>query len=161
MALLNYTTQIKSEKTAFEVQAILARAGATDILAQYREGQPIAISFIVKTQFGSRPFRLPIDPQPVYAVLRKQWQDGKVPRRYADMGQAQRVAWRIVKDWLEAQLALIETEMVSLEQVMLPYMTVDDGKTMFEALSEQGLRLQLQAGSAPPVIEGEAVEEAG
>ncbi len=48
------------------------------------------------------------------------------------------VAWRIVKDWLEAQLALLQSRQVKLEQVMLPYMlgTGEQGEpvTVYEAL---------------------------
>jgi hypothetical protein len=74
-------------------------------------------------------------------VLRRQCSNGQVPRRYVDMAQARRVAWRITKDWLDAQLALIETEMVPLEQVMLPYMTTDSGQTVFEVLKDTQLKL--------------------
>src|SRR5438552_18436509 len=44
--------------------------------------------------------------------------------------QAVRVEWRIVKDWVEAQLALIETRMVTAQQVFLPYAIMRDGRTL-------------------------------
>jgi hypothetical protein len=142
MPLLNYTTTIKPERTAGEIQGKLAKAGASKILTEYaRDGYPTGLSFIIDTQFGPRPFKLPVVAEPVYSVLRKQHASGQVPRRYVDMAQARRVAWRITKDWLDAQLALIETEMVPLEQVMLPYMTTDSGQTVFEALKETQLKL--------------------
>jgi hypothetical protein len=46
--------------------------------------------------------------------------------------QAIRTAWRIVKDWTEAQLAIIETRMVKTEQVFLPYAIMRDNKTLYE-----------------------------
>jgi hypothetical protein len=46
--------------------------------------------------------------------------------------QAVRTAWRIVKDWTEAQLAIIETRMVTTEQVFLPYAVMRGGKTLYE-----------------------------
>jgi hypothetical protein len=156
MPLLNYTTTIKPERTAGEIQGKLAKAGASKILIEYgRDGYPTGLSFIIDTQFGPRPFKLPVVAEPVYAVLRKQYSNGQVPKRYVDMAQARRVAWRITKDWLDAQLALIETEMVPLEQVMLPYMTTDTGKTVFEALKDS--QLKLPAGSDPHVIEATEV----
>ena len=39
------------------------------------------------------------------------------------------MAWRVMKDWIAAQLALAETKMVQLDEIMLPYMHVDDGGT--------------------------------
>lgn len=46
--------------------------------------------------------------------------------------QAVRTAWRIVKDWVEAQMALQETQMVTTAQVFLPYMIMPNGKTVSE-----------------------------
>jgi len=65
----------------------------------------------------------------------------KVQARYATPEHAERVAWRIVKDWLEAQLAIIRTEMATLDQVMLPYMRADDGRTVYELYRDQALAL--------------------
>lgn len=45
--------------------------------------------------------------------------------------QAARVAWRIAKDWLEAQAALIDAQLASLDEVMLPYMVDAAGQTMY------------------------------
>ena len=65
----------------------------------------------------------------------------KIEAKLKTLEQAQRVAWRIVKDWLEAQLAIIETEMVTLDQVMLPYMQGDNGQTVYELYRDQQLAL--------------------
>ena len=55
--------------------------------------------------------------------------------------QAERVAWRIVKDWLTAQLAILETEMVDVGQVFLPYFVGRNGQTLYEAYSTGQLQL--------------------
>ena len=44
--------------------------------------------------------------------------------------QAVRTAWRIVKDWVEAQMALVETQMVTTRDVFLPYAVMRDGRTL-------------------------------
>ena len=36
--------------------------------------------------------------------------------------QAIRTSWRILKDWVEAQMALLETGMVTMDEIFLPYM---------------------------------------
>ena len=144
MALLNYTTKIAAERTAAEIQGLLGKAGASAIMLEYGEGLPTALRFRIATGFGPQAFMLPISVEPVYKVLLRQSTYGsknKIPRSYATMDQARRVAWRIVKDWIEAQLAIIETEMVSLEQVMLPYMQTDKGVSFYEMVKEQQLAL--------------------
>jgi hypothetical protein len=128
MPLPNYTTQIDVLKTAAEVQTILARSGATGVAMQYVEGRPTAVAFIAPTPFGPREFTLPVHVDKVLMVLRRQ----RVQPKYQTPEQAERIAWRIVKDWIEAQLAIIDTEMVTIDQVMLPYMRTHDGKTVFE-----------------------------
>lgn len=55
--------------------------------------------------------------------------------------QAERTAWRTVKDWLEAQMALMKTRQVAFEQVFLPYAIVDGDRTMFEVYRDRQLSL--------------------
>src|ERR1022692_3406009 len=110
MGLLNYTTSISGEKTVGEIQSSRARAGAMSVLHDYdQQGNVESMSFKIQTQFGMIAYRLPSNIPAVAKVLEKQARAGKIPRRYIDdQAQASRVAWRILKDWMEAQLALIE-----------------------------------------------------
>lgn len=137
-ALLNYTTSISAEKTVSEIQGQLARAGARQILHEYdAAGNVSALSFKIHTQFGEVAFQLPANIAAVEAILKQQSRAGRVPKRLADYSQATRVGWRILKDWIEAQVALIQTGMVTMEQVMLPFAQNQTGKTVYEALCEK------------------------
>lgn len=138
MALLNYTTTIEAAKTVSEIHRILAKHGARAILTNYNdEGHIESLSFQVDTPSGRLGIRLPIDPDAVLKVLTQQNRLGKVPNRYANHAQAVRVAWRIVKDWVEAQMAILETEMVKMEQIFLPYVLADDGRTLYEVMVDR------------------------
>lgn len=138
MPLLNYTTTIDVGKSVGEVTAMLAKAGADQVLTQYRAGEAIGLAFTLPTSTGPRQYRLPVDPDPVLRVLRKE----RVQPRYQSTEHAARVAWRITKDWIEAQLAIIATGMVSNDQVFLPYMLVDGGEqTVFDRYRAQQLEL--------------------
>lgn len=57
------------------------------------------------------------------------------------MAQAQRTAWRIIKDCVDAQMAFIDSLMMSLEEVFLPYMIADENQTVFEKYQNQQLLL--------------------
>lgn len=138
MPIKDYTTKIDAAKTAGEVQTILAKAGAVGVAMQFENGQPAAIAFTTMTPFGLREFTLPTNWQAVQRVLRKQ----RVQPAFQTDEHAKRVAWRIVKDWVEAQLAIIQTEMVTLDQVMLPYLRTDNGSTMFEEYRQHQLQLE-------------------
>lgn len=145
MPLLNYTTQVPVTRTIGQVQALLVESGARAIATNYDEvGQPTGIAFQVQTAMGMRGFALPVNARRVEAVLGR---DKRVERRYRTPEQAERVAWRIVKDWLEAQLAIIRTEMVTLDQVMLPYMQAEiGGRTFYELYVDQQLSLEAGRG---------------
>lgn len=147
MPLKDYTTKISAAKTAGEVQTILAKAGARAVAVEYDDaGEPTALAFTARTPFGMREFTLPTNWQAVRAVLQKQ----RVTPSLQTEEHARRVAWRITKDWVEAQLAIIQTEMVTIDQVMLPYMKTDSPNgaepvTFFEAYSESQ-RLMIENG---------------
>jgi hypothetical protein len=54
------------------------------------------------------------------------------------------VAWRIIKDWTEAQLALVQAGVAELAEVFLPYAThPQTGQTFYENFIGT---LQLAAG---------------
>lgn len=137
MPLLNYTTSVPVSRTIGQVQALLVEAGARQMMTEYDDvGRPTGMAFTVNTGYGMRSFVLPVKASAVELVLRR---EGVQPR-YATPEHAERVAWRILKDWLEAQLAIIRTEMVTLDQVMLPYMS-DGGRTVYELYRDQQLAL--------------------
>jgi len=142
VALLNYTTSIEAVKTVGEIQGILAGHGAKSIKTDYsNDGQVEALSFLVLTPHGEVGIRLPIDPDAVLKVLTEQNRLGRVPKRYINRAQAVRVAWRIVKDWVQAQMAILETEMVKMEQIFLPYVITDSGRTLYEAMIDRHFQL--------------------
>jgi hypothetical protein len=134
--LLNYTTEIAAEKTVGEIQRKLAQAGASQVLHGYdREGNLSELSFKIKTQFGEMAFRLPANIEAVQGVLTRQFKSGR--SRFASREHATKVAWRILKDWIEAQLALLRTGMVTVEQAFLPYAQNSNGQTVYEVLVEK------------------------
>jgi len=133
MPLLNYTTTVGASRTAHQIVDLLARHGASQILLDYGKvrdngSEVTGLSFAIDTAHGLMRYRLPVNTSAVHAVLRG---DRQVPQRFKNLEQAERVAWRILKDWTEAQLALIATTMVTLDEVFLPYMLMAEG-TVYE-----------------------------
>ena len=135
MAILNYTTAISTEKTASEIQKKLAVAGAKAVLSEYdNDGVMYAMSF----RIGELTFLLPINIDGVHAVLRE---NQKIPKKLRSREQAARVAWRIIKNWIEAQIAIIEAGQAELPQVFLAYAQDRKGKTVYETLKQNKFKL--------------------
>ena len=144
MGLLNYSTRIPAAQTAGEVQAVLARHGARAVMIEYGDsGSAEALSFQVKHGEAILAFRLPIEPDAVFEVLKKQHTAGKLRSHQGTptREQAIRVAWRIIKDWIDAQMAILETRMVTMEQVFLPYLIMGENKTLYQAMLDKGFYL--------------------
>jgi len=144
----NYTTTIAVSKTINEIQELLVSKGAEKIMLDYSVGKPVGLMFLLKTDKGSLPVKLPARTKGVEGVFyankkpRYNWQKAE-PLTQKEKDQAERTAWRNIKDWIDAQLALIETEMVKIEEVFLPYVVMGD-QTLFERF-ESG-KLQLGTG---------------
>ncbi len=50
--------------------------------------------------------------------------------------QAYRTAWANIRDWLTAQMALLDTEQVKMAEVFLPYILSKNGDTFFEHVAK-------------------------
>src|SRR5580765_2009771 len=131
----NYTTEVPVEKTIQEIQNMLVQNGARGIALEYDEsGRVKDIFFKILLQNKELPFRLPAKPQLVYAA---QHRDAlpHVEQRYKEQweAQAERIAWRICKVWLEAQITLINLEQAKIEEIFLPYLVAGkNNETLYE-----------------------------
>ena len=136
MPIKNYTTKIDVHKTLGEIHGALAQHGAKKVMFDYDDnGRISAICFAISTPCGERGVKLPANVDACMEVLKNQ----KVK---CDREQAERVAWRIVKDWVDAQMAILETEMVAMDEVFLPYMINRNGDTLYQLYQSNQLMLE-------------------
>ena len=134
MPILNYTTQIKAEKTLMEIQQILVKNGATKIVTDYEGMNPKAVTFCLVLNGNLVGYSLPVNYKGVLSAMKR---DSKVPRKMVTEEQAIRVSWRIIKDWVEAQIAIVQAELASMPEVFLPYAITPSGNTLYKEI-EQG-----------------------
>ena len=136
----NYTTTISAAKTAGEVQALLAEHGASRIAIDYADRQPAGVIFQAK---DGQIFNLPVDAEAMHRTIRAEVRAGRlrgISQAQADsIEHARRVAWRVIKDWVDAQMTLVATQMASLDEVMLPYLQVE-GRSLYAAYQDQQMR---------------------
>jgi hypothetical protein len=147
MPIKNYTTEVAEERTVGEIMGLLAAKGARTIQVIYDDrGRPSGVSFMLLLQEMPVPFRLPCNFEGVFRAIASGYKDRLARSRYernpASHEQARRVAWRIVKDWVAAQMALVEAEQAALAQVFLPYCVMnsdgmDKAITMYDKFLDQ------------------------
>ncbi len=88
------------------------------------------------------PFAMPARIEPVYALLCKRrtgFLDNEAKARIR--AQAERVGWRQLLRWVQAQLAMIEVGMAQRAEVFMPYIQQADGRTFFEYFEAKQLAL--------------------
>ncbi len=144
MAILNYTTTIDSFKTVSEIEYILMKHNAKSIMKNY-EGETITgLSFLIDTGFQQIPIRLPVKIDECLMVLEKEKKENPQKKIKDTREQAERVAWRILKNWVEAQMALLDIQMVRFEEIFLPYIETRNGQTVYEKLEERQFLLEVE-----------------
>jgi hypothetical protein len=150
MPIKNYSTKVDANKTCGEITGLLASKGAKRVQIDYDEqSYPCAVSFVFPVYEMPVYFRLPCNLDGVLKCLKQQ---KGVPCSTQNRDQARRVGWRILKNWLEAQLAIVEAGAAQMHEVFLPYAVNNaDGKTMFALFDEQYAAKALNAAPTEEV----------
>lgn len=141
MPILNYTTKIDCYKTITEIHKHLSAHGVSKIITDNNEdGFPIGLTFCLNMKEHNKmiAFSLPCNFK---GVLNSMKSNRKVPRSLCNDQQAMRVGWRILKDWIEAQMAIVEAELATMTEVFLPYAVTNSGKTLYEYMQKDGAKL--------------------
>lgn len=156
MFLKNYTSDVPVNETIRKIENVLVRCGVSGIMKEYAgtSGEIVAITFRIETATGPLTIRLPADKRKAtealfmdYAEGEKLSDDGnhvrynarKKKRRIDFAEQGARTAWKIMQDWTEVQMSLIQLGQADTLQVFLPY--VYDGKrTYWQAIQESGFK---------------------
>jgi len=127
MGLLNYSTKVSIAKTFEHIYKSLQSHGAIGIsLGESNDG----LNFSIDTTDGYKDFYVHVDIDSALEILRQQKEAGIIKINIS-RSQAEKVAWRIIMRWIDAQLAVIETGMVKFEEAFFAYMDNGQGQTMF------------------------------
>lgn len=138
----NYTSGVPVDRTVSKIEAILVNCGASNIVKDYKENKLDAICFLViMPNTGERiAVRLPANVDAVCDAMQSQIKRPRKGTLDKLREQAARTAWKLMQDWVEVQMSLIQMHQAEFLQVFLPY--VWNGKTTFyNQLKEQGFKL--------------------
>ena len=139
MPIKNYTTRVPANQSIQEIQDALVKHGAVGFALQYdkdKSGRIGSCHFGLEIKGQTVGFALPVQWRKFQEVLKRQ----RV-RRSAAEDYVYRVSWRCIRDWVLAQLALYETDIVELPQVFLPFAVSKNGSTLYEQVQNSQLLL--------------------
>ena len=141
-------TAVVVEKTLAEIEDLLRVHNVSHVMKEYDMGRIKAVAF----KHGGVPFQLPANVEAIYQYLFDRHVDGPrwlvngrwaygTPTQQAKAeyrAQAERCAWRNVMAWVKAQLALVEIGMVTVTEVFMPYMLMDNNETLYQRMLTEG-----------------------
>jgi hypothetical protein len=135
-AIKNYTTEIPLSKTLAEIQEILSAIGLEQIALQYeKQGsgrEPSCIVFTYLFNDTLLAFKLTANVDGVHKALARK----NVENKYRTRDHARRVAWRIVKDWVEVEVARFEAGIAEIPEIFFPYLIDQQGETFYRAFGQ-------------------------
>jgi hypothetical protein len=125
------------------IERKLVAAGASHITKEYeKDGRVKALSFTLlvdKQLMKFLPVTLPANVDACYEVLRAKRTSWSVSGERADKEQAPRTAWKLLLDWVDVQLSMIEMNQAEPAEVFLPYV-VSGGRTFYQHIKDDGYR---------------------
>ena len=142
MALKNYTSE--GRRTFDKISKILAIHGVTKLMYEYNpDGTLSGLTFAMMVGDQEVGFRMPAMVENVIEIM---YGGKKNNGKYrvitqAMRDQAYRTAWANIRDWIDAQMALIDTKQAKVEQVFLPYLIMKDNKTLYERIRDSEFKL--------------------
>lgn len=134
MPIKDYKCKVGANESIAQIQQELLEHGATGFAMQYEKGtgRIQSLRFILDMGGIELPFMLPIDWRAFQVVLKAQRVTSWKNEDYC-----YRVAWRNIFHWIESQMAMLETKMVTMPQIFLPYMVDRKGKTAFQYFADK------------------------
>lgn len=133
------TTDVPARTSREQIMSLLIESGATNIALKYAEKRVDGISFSLLTNLGNLCFALPLRIDPIFHLLQGERKRQVKQHANEDTAKAEKIAWRQLLRWLEAQMALIDLGMVEQAEVFMPYSVGQNGQTMFEVFKAQKL----------------------
>lgn len=157
MFLKNYTSDVPVNQTVHRIEQVLIRCGVSGIMKEYTgvNGEIAALIFQLDAPGGKVSIRIPVDKKKALEALWLDYADGdkltadgsaiswnprKKKRRVDFADQAERTAWKIMQDWVEVQMSLIQMKQVDTLQVFLPYVMMNAKENYYEQLVASGYR---------------------
>ena len=138
----NYTSSVPAGKSVSHIEECLCSHGAQSVVKQYENKSLASVSFFMQIDGKLIPFRLPAKVSRVEAILRKNIRRPRPGTLKKISDQAERTAWKIISDWVDAQMALVELNQAELIEIFMPYMWSEKlGKSYYQIAEGQGFKL--------------------
>jgi hypothetical protein len=141
----NYTSSVQADRSIAQIERKLVVAGARNIAKQYDEQHRVSgLVFDLPVGEGEHkktvPVALPARVERVAEAIMATYRRG--PRdKQKIYQQSERTAWKLMLDWVDVQLSLIELNQAEPAEVFMPYFVCAGKKTMYQVFSENNFKM--------------------
>lgn len=144
----NYTSSVPASRSVQHIEDRLVVSGARNITKDYDLSNClVGICFLIETQEGKLVFKLPARIDQCEIILKarlKRSPTGTAEKRIKE--QAARTSWKLLSDWVDVQMSLIELGQVEMIEIFLPYIyDTKTDQTFYEVIKGEKFKGLLQA----------------
>lgn len=124
-------TEVPVVRTVEQIRGLLRESGARRVVEEYGPaGEVVAMTFGLMLNGEEIPYALPVRLDRVMAKMSAERKGRRLTD--SDKAQAERVAWRQIFRWLQAQFALIEFGLAKTDEVLMPFIRISGGRTLYQ-----------------------------
>jgi len=143
MNLKNYTSSVPVDRSVMLIEHELVRAGATHIAKTY--GKEKTLEGIIFQIMGPNgvplTFQLPSKWDKVLELMTREIRRPRPGTEQRTIDQAQRTAWKILYDWVQIQISMIEIGKADAIEMFLPYLyDVTTDQTFYQRMRETNFK---------------------
>lgn len=159
MFLKNYTSNVPVSETLHRIEQVLIKSRVSGIMKEYGPtGKVVAVTFEIRMPNKNQYMvRLPANEEKATDALWKDYANGdsltrdgsellftgrKKKSRKDFVEQGSRTAWKIIQDWIEVQMSMIQMEQADTLEVFMPYIW-DGRQTVYNRIKSNGYRALL------------------
>jgi hypothetical protein len=141
MSIRNYTSEIPASRSIASIMQRLVDHGASEVAASYVDKRVVGLVFVIPGGDSKHiPIRLPARSKQIAVVLRRSYKKVNDATAKRIEEQAERTAWKLLDEWIQIQLNLIQLEQIEFLEAFLPFVWNPAlEKTFFERVKEGGM----------------------
>ena len=142
MNIRNYTSSVPVTNSINYIEHRLSTAGASHIAKFYEGNRPVGMIFQISQNSIPLTFKLPAKSESVFNVLYNAVKRPRPSTKETIRMQSDRTAWKILSDWVDIQVTMIQLEQAEFAEVFLPYFYDQKlNKTLFEKVAANEIKL--------------------
>jgi hypothetical protein len=139
----NYTSDVSADKSVLHIEKKLAMSKANKIMKIFDWfGNIEGIAFIISINGNDVLFRLPARIDRVEKVLMKKYKRPAKNTARIVKDQASKTAWKLLAEWVDIQLSLVELDQADLVEVFMPYIyDFNKNQSLFDKMKKSNFSL--------------------